>query len=122
MSQPHEELARICGAHYAPFGRMFEARHKDDDREDWGGGTQREQGNVRERARGIRCPKCQWQPRRHDRWQCTCGCVWNTFETRANCPDCRYVWPWTQCFRCHEKSPHVDWYEGGRDGSGYQGA
>ena len=30
----------------------------------------------------IRCPRCQWQPQKTDRWLCSPGCqhCWNTFE------------------------------------------
>lgn len=59
----------------------------------------------------IRCPRCGWQPRRHDRWSCVCGHVWNTFETRGRCPGCGVAWEQTQCLRCAEWSPHEDWYE-----------
>jgi len=31
----------------------------------------------------IRCPLCGWSPREDDRWSCTCGNEWNTFE--QNC-------------------------------------
>ena len=59
----------------------------------------------------IRCPKCQWEPRKQDRWQCECLHVWNTFETRGRCPVCAKRWAVTQCLRCHEISAHEDWYE-----------
>jgi hypothetical protein len=60
----------------------------------------------------IRCPKCRWQPRKHDRWQCRPECrhVWNTFDTRGVCPACGYQWTQTACPRCREWSPHADWY------------
>src|SRR6187431_2531823 len=29
----------------------------------------------------IRCPLCRWTPRPNDRWACTCGEHWNTFDT-----------------------------------------
>jgi hypothetical protein len=64
----------------------------------------------------IRCPKCRWQPRAHDRWQCTCRHVWNTFDTRGVCPACAYAWKTTACLRCRQWSPHEDWYE--RDDGG----
>ena len=39
----------------------------------------------------IRCPKCKWAPRAHDRWLCSkCGHTWNTFDTGGVCPGCRY--------------------------------
>ena len=59
----------------------------------------------------IRCPRCGWQPRADDRWQCECGCVWNTFETRGRCPDCGQRWKDTQCFACERWSAHESWYE-----------
>ncbi len=64
-------------------------------------------GNRRSR---IRCPRCAWQPRQHDRWSCLCDHVWNTFDTGGVCPACRKVWEQTQCLRCHEFSPHEAWY------------
>lgn len=66
----------------------------------------------------IRCPKCDWRPRSSDRWQCTCLHVWNTFDTGGVCPDCGFRWHWTQCLRCHERSPHEDWYVVGEDPAG----
>jgi hypothetical protein len=59
----------------------------------------------------IRCPLCRWEPRREDRWGCTCGAIWNTFDTRGVCPDCAYRWEHTQCLRCREWSDHETWYE-----------
>jgi len=61
----------------------------------------------------IRCPKCQWEPARSDRWRCSPGCdeVWNTFETRGRCPGCNKQWTETVCLRCNEWSRHDDWYE-----------
>lgn len=29
----------------------------------------------------IRCPLCGWMPRNEDRWSCSCGHQWNTFDT-----------------------------------------
>ena len=58
----------------------------------------------------IRCPKCGWTPRAEDRWMCKCGHVWNTFDTGGVCPSCLYQWKITACLRCHEWSPHSEWY------------
>lgn len=58
----------------------------------------------------IRCPVCGWRPTAWDRWMCTCGCVWNTFETRALCPDCGKQWTETICLSCRVWSRHEDWY------------
>lgn len=65
----------------------------------------------------IRCPKCNWQPDGLPHWQCTCGTVWDSFETAARCPGCGKVWEDTQCVSpqyggCTQWSPHLDWYEG----------
>jgi len=61
----------------------------------------------------IRCPKCGWTPRREDRWMCTCGHSWNTFDTGGVCPGCLHQWKETQCLSCGRWSPHSDWYEYG---------
>ena len=63
--------------------------------------------------RRIRCPRCGWIPRRHDRWSCQpiCGTFWNTFETGGKCPGCGKQWEHTACLACHGWSRHADWYE-----------
>ncbi len=69
----------------------------------------------------IRCPLCDWSPRRSDRWYCSdcrspeifyggCGTLWNTFETHGLCPGCQHQWQWTSCLACGQWSPHEDWY------------
>lgn len=58
----------------------------------------------------IRCPRCAWEPTRHDRWMCSCLHVWNTFDTRGRCPACGKQWTETQCLRCQAWSAHLDWY------------
>ena len=62
---------------------------------------------------GVRCPACKWRPARTDTWACNPGCtyVWNTFETRGECPSCGKRWVTTQCTRCGTWSSHDDWYE-----------
>jgi hypothetical protein len=65
----------------------------------------------RDRRRRIRCPKCRWSPTKHDRWACSCGHVWNTFDTAGRCPRCDKQWRDTQCMKCIRWSPHEDWYE-----------
>jgi len=71
----------------------------------------------------IRCPLCAWRPAPSSRWSCvwtegspeppfaSCGAIWNTFETRGNCPGCAHRWRWTSCLRCAGWSLHEDWYE-----------
>lgn len=58
----------------------------------------------------IRCPLCQWRPRKEDLWGCRCGHAWNTFETGGKCPACAHQWQVTQCLQCHAFSAHLDWY------------
>lgn len=60
----------------------------------------------------IYCSNCGWQPVPESRWGCTCGHAWNTFDTRARCPDCKKQWSDTQCLDCQAWSPHQDWYHG----------
>ena len=61
----------------------------------------------------IRCPRCQWQPKKYDTWACRPGCGhwWNTFDTHGLCPGCQKQWRDTECLRCNVMSPHDDWYE-----------
>jgi len=40
----------------------------------------------------IRCPQCGWSPRKEDKWFCTCGNEWNTFDTGGLCPACLHQW------------------------------
>lgn len=44
---------------------------------------------------------------------CSCGNLWNTFDTGGQCPSCGKQWEYTQClsWSCHQWSLHVDWYE-----------
>lgn len=60
----------------------------------------------------IYCPKCNWEPHKQDRWGCSCGHSWNTFDTFGQCPACGKVWKDTQClsFACLQWSKHHDWY------------
>jgi hypothetical protein len=80
-------------------------KRRNDDR---GTGAQGER--ARTGAARIRCPRCGWRPGREDRWECHCGCVWNTFETQARCPDCGFQHRATQCHACEAMSPHDAWY------------
>lgn len=58
----------------------------------------------------IRCPQCGWSPRKEDRWSCSCGHSWNTFDTGGVCPACLHQWAFTQCLSCGCWSLHSDWY------------
>lgn len=79
--------------------------------------TVREDERLNPGGPRIRCPRCAWEPRRHDRWQCSCRHEWNTFDTAGRCPSCGRQWLETRCPSCHEWSPHLEWYEG-YDGDG----
>lgn len=68
--------------------------------------------------RAIYCPRCRWRPGPRSRWVCTCGHVWNTFDTEGACPGCRKVWLHTQCLACQEWSLHEDWYHDDGPGAG----
>jgi hypothetical protein len=72
--------------------------------------SEKSSSTVADRYRGIRCPKCKWRPGRHDRWQCSCSHIWNTFDTRGVCPSCSHAWKDTQCLACGQWSPHEAWY------------
>ena len=74
-------------------------------------------GSGKNRRRRIRCPKCGFEPHKSDRWSCTCLHSWNTFDTGGLCPGCGKQWTMTACLRCHEWSPHKDWYENPPDES-----
>ena len=58
----------------------------------------------------IRCPLCGWSPRKEDKWFCTCGNEWNTFDTGGVCPASLHQWTETQCLSCGRWSPHSLWY------------
>lgn len=58
----------------------------------------------------IQCPKCEWEPDADSRWHCTCGTLWNTFDTYGQCPGCKKIWKDTQCPACDGWSKHADWY------------
>ena len=58
----------------------------------------------------IRCPLCGWSPSKEDKWFCTCGNEWNTFDTGGVCPTCLHQWTETQCLSCSRWSPHSEWY------------
>ncbi len=58
----------------------------------------------------VACPKCDWRPEPVHRWECSCGYVWNTFETGGICPVCACHWEETLCPECGCWSDHEDWY------------
>lgn len=58
----------------------------------------------------IACPKCSWEPDGASHWACSCGHIWDTFETQGVCPSCNKQWKHTQCPTCEGWSVHDDWY------------
>ena len=61
----------------------------------------------------VACPGCAYVPSPYDRWVCApdgCGHMWDTFETRAKCPECGALFPWTTCPGCSKTYPHAAWY------------
>jgi hypothetical protein len=58
----------------------------------------------------IRCPLCGWSPREEDKWFCTCGNEWNTFDTGGVCSACLHEWTSTQRLSCSRWSQHSEWY------------
>ena len=66
----------------------------------------------------VVCPKCEWKPDGNAHWECSCGIIWNTFDTGGKCPGCGKGWKDTQCpgpgdpGGCGGWSPHIDWYRG----------
>ena len=66
---------------------------------------------------GIRCPRCAWRPRAEDRWSCTCGHAWNTFDTRGRVPGVLPPVDGNPVPPLPPLLPHEAWYAGEqRDG------
>ena len=59
----------------------------------------------------IQCTECEWKPDGEKHWGCSCGHVWNTFETKGKCPKCKTQWEDTRCPGCGKTTPHKDWYK-----------
>lgn len=59
----------------------------------------------------VKCPVCFWEPDGGSHWKCSCGNVWNTFDTKALCKKCGTQWQDTWCPACGKASPHSDWYK-----------
>jgi len=59
----------------------------------------------------ILCPACEWISDDEIHWTCSCGHRWNTFDTKAKCPNCGIQWENTRCPACGESTPHKDWYK-----------
>jgi len=73
----------------------------------------------RRRRERIRCPRCAWEPDGEAYWGCElCGAVFDTFATRARCPECPNRWTHTWCPGCGRMSRHEDWYVEEDEGDG----
>jgi len=68
------------------------------------------------RARGdIACPACGFSPFAGMMWMCApdgCGTSFDTFATRAHCPQCGAHFQWTACPACGKATAHEAWYRG----------
>ncbi len=64
----------------------------------------------------IKCPECGWKPDGQPHWQCSCGYIWDTFQTAGRCPACSKQWERTACIPsaggCTAFPLHLDWYDG----------
>ena len=72
-------------------------------------------GDKPKHRRRIRCPKCLWEPGRHDLWVCVCFHSWNTFDTHGVCPSCGLKCVGYMLLNCLKWSRHDDWYDEGPD-------
>jgi Zn-dependent protease len=58
----------------------------------------------------FRCPKCENSPPAGYLWKCNhCGQAFDTFTTRAICPNCGTNFPETTCMDCGQASPMTEW-------------
>ena len=64
----------------------------------------------------IRSPLCGLVAHQEDKWFCTCGNEWNTFDTGGVCPACLHQWTFTHCLSCSRWSPHSGWYASYKNG------
>lgn len=62
------------------------------------------------RRHGYACPTCKSSPPVGTYWKCGhCGQPFDTFETGAVCPNCRFQFPATQCLDCGRQAPLSEW-------------
>jgi hypothetical protein len=56
------------------------------------------------------CPACKTAPPIGEFWKCgKCGKDFDTFQTRAVCPQCATQFPVTKCMDCGETRPISEW-------------
>ena len=59
---------------------------------------------------GFACPSCKTAPPMGSFWKCSrCGKPFDTFQTRALCPNCAAQFAVTMCLDCHAKYPLSEW-------------
>jgi Zn-dependent protease len=62
------------------------------------------------RREGFACPRCHTAPPLGTGWKCgQCGQPFDTFETRAVCPNCAARYAETKCLDCGAAHPISDW-------------
>ena len=71
------------------------------------------------RREGFACPSCRTAPPIGPYWKCgQCGQPFDTFESRAVCPNCAAQFATTVCLDCGEQRPLQDWMDGAYAGVG----
>jgi Zn-dependent protease/ATP-dependent Clp protease adapter protein ClpS len=62
------------------------------------------------RHRDFACPSCGQAPPAGEYWRCdNCRARFDTFEQRAECPECGKRFPRTSCPACHKANPVDAW-------------
>jgi Zn-dependent protease len=62
------------------------------------------------RHEGFACPSCKTAPPIGTYWKCgKCGQAFDTFQTRAVCPNCAAQFPVTTCLDCRAVNPMDNW-------------
>jgi hypothetical protein len=71
------------------------------------------------RRPGFACPSCRTAPPMGAYWKCgACGQAFDTFETRAICPNCATRFDLTRCLDCGEQHSMNEWVVGSYAGVG----
>jgi Zn-dependent protease len=62
------------------------------------------------RREGFACPSCKAAPPFGNYWKCSrCGRAFDTFQSRATCPNCGTEYPVTMCVDCRKQNPWSEW-------------
>jgi len=62
------------------------------------------------RREGFACPSCKVAPPVGNYWKCSrCGKAFDTFQSRATCPNCGVDYPLTMCLDCRKQNPLSGW-------------